>query len=734
MSTSRFAPTDGLTALGDLVRLTFPPAGRREIAEQGLALAARTLGADAGLLLVREGPGAPPHVEAVWGEADLEALGRFAERALETGDPVQEASTEEGRRAVALLLPGDVAALGVVALSRPASWGEEAKAFARSATRILSGAIRSHRTIVESREQRELLYQRNLELEILGELAARLQETEADDPGLLQAALELILDRLGLQAGWIFWGEAESARLDLAASRGVSDRFVDDAHEKGIGPCLCAQVFETGRLRFARNTTDCPRMPHLVGGTSGTAHACIPMKFERGVLGVLNIATRPGALFTAQELQFLETAAKQVSMAVDRARNSRAERRRNAEARAFTDLARRVGGSVDRERVLAAIGDYARELLGAERAAIFLGDGAGSLRLAHGSGAPFPRLEVGQTVDFAETGAKGSFEGLVERRVVALRDVRRDPRIDAEIASGWGVGSGIVVPLVARDELRGILVVTRPGPTDWTREQIEIAEGLGQQASLSIENAQLFADIRDTLKRLGDAQEATVRAERLAAVGVLAASLAHEVRNPLNSINLQLVLLSRRLGRLEAEARGELEKLVETARKEIARLDTLVQESLSLAKIDRLTVVPADPCEAVREVLSLMKPLAAERGVVVEAEIGRRLPKVPHDREKIKQVLINLMRNSIEAMPGGGTLRVSCGRHEGGVLIRVEDTGPGIETSADVFDLFVTTKPDGTGLGLPIARRIVEAHGGALAYESDPGRGTKFTITLKGTG
>ena len=734
MPKMKFRATAGLAVLGDLVRLTFPPAGRREIAEQGLALISRTISAEAGVLLLRDSPSAAARAEAVWGEGDHESLEQFGRRCLELGDPVCDEGHENGVPVRAsLLLPGDVGALGALVFSRPALWDDDAQAFARSAARILSGAVRTHRTIVESRDQRELLFQRNLELEILGELAARLQEAEGRDPELLQAALDLVLERLGLDAGWIFWGEQARGQLELAASRGVSERFAMQARRDGVGTCLCEQVFHTGRLQYARNTTDCPRMPHLVPGAEGTAHACIPLKFERGVLGVLNIAARPGSQFSTQELQFLETAAKQVSMAVDRASNSRAERRRNAEARAFAALARAIGGSVDRERVLAAIGEYAQDLLAAERAAIFLGDGTDPLVLGYLSGPPFPEVAVGGEVDFATVGARTPMAAIAQRRVVAFEDTVGDERVNPEVAARWGVGSGLVVPLIAHDAVLGILLATRPGPSTWSPEQVEIAEGLGQQAALSIENAQLFAEIQDTLRRLREAQDAMVRAERLAAVGTLAASLAHEVRNPLNSINLQLVLLSRRLGRLDPAERTEMTDLVDTARMEIARLDSLVQEALSLAKIDRLTLVPANPEDATREVVDLMRPVASEKGIGLRAEFAGDMPRIPLDREKLKQVLINLVRNAIEAMTDGGDLTVSTSREGGSIVIRVADTGPGIDTTVDPFDLFVTTKADGTGLGLPIARRIVEAHGGNLSCSSKPGRGATFTVTLKGS-
>jgi signal transduction histidine kinase len=237
-------------------------------------------------------------------------------------------------------------------------------------------------------------------------------------------------------------------------------------------------------------------------------------------------------------------------------------------------------------------------------------------------------------------------------------------------------------------------------------------------------------EIRETLERLRDAQDGMMRAERLAAVGTLASSLAHEVRNPLNSISLQLVLLSRRLEKLEEAQRKEMSGYIEAARKEIARLDGLVGEFLSLSSLDRVSMLANRPEEIVREVLELMAPVAEQAGVRVSAEYEGPFAPFRMDREKIKQVLVNLIRNAVEAMAQGGRLTVTTSMQDGRLSIEVADTGPGIPTDRNVFDFFVTTKKGGTGLGLPIARQIIEAHGGKLAFRSRPGGGTIFSVAL----
>jgi two-component system sensor histidine kinase HydH len=731
MGTPRFDPVGSLAVLGEIVRLTAPPAGRSEICEQGLALTAKALGLGGAALLERPAGESPLEVRCAWGTCDAEAARRVAERAISSSSTATDGGAEGGvPERVALVLPGDTGPIGAIALERPTDWGPSARLFARSAARAIAAALRAAAVIEEIRDQGEILARRNAELEALREFIDRVQDRGSEGE-ILEASLDLVLEKLGLGAGWIFWGEEKKGQLELAAARGVSPGFVRRSRESGIGTCLCQDVFRTGRLAFARNTTECPRMPELLLGGESPAHACIPLKFERGVLGVMNIANRPGRVFTGEELHFLETFGKQLCLAIDKARAARAELHRNAEARALASLTRAIGGSLEQEEVLAAVGNYGRKLLAADRCSIFLGDGDGPLRFAFLAGPPLEGLEVGRPADLPGLGSRAILEALRERQTVVVPDTDTDPRANADLARQWGIRSLIAVPLVAHERREGVMVADRARASTWSVDEVEVASALAGQAALSIENARLYREAKDALFRLQQAQYGMMRAERMAAVGTLAASLAHEVRNPLNSINLQLVLLARRVGRLEGDRREEIGGIIDGARREIARLDGLVEEFLSLSTIDRLALEATHPNEVMREVLGLMAPGARLRGIEVAEELAPDLPPLRLDREKIKQVLINLVRNAIEAMPEPGRLTVASRQVDRTVVISVADTGVGIEPGLDVFDFFTTTKRGGTGLGLPIARRIVEGHGGSLTYRSTPGRGTVFQMTLK---
>jgi len=728
MADDRFEHADGLRLLGEVVRLTSAPAAPEAIGAEVLALMARTLGSDGALLVISDG--ALDRVAAAYGDSgDLQDEVRRARLPLEGNDLSESTAPGDGGRVVIPLLSNG-SRLGAVVLHRPRAWNQTARSFALDATRAVAGSLGAARMLDDLRHQGERLERRNIELEILRDLTRRLRD-QRDDPGMLQSALDLILEKLALRSGWIFWDADSKGRLMLAASRGVTEEFLRQARESGIGECLCKDVYATGQRMQARNTLDCPRLPHLVAGLGTMTHACVPLKFERGILGVLNIAALPGRLFTADELQFLETVGRHVCLAVDRAQAARAEARRNAEARALVSLARAIGGSLHLDTVLSAAGNYARDLLSVERCAIFLGDAPEGLKFAFLTGEPMDGLTVGAPADFRAIGSKAPLEALRQRRTLVIRDAGDDPFCEADLAKRWSIGSAILVPLVGHDTLEGLLIASRPLPGDWRPEEVDLADALAGQVALAIENARLFEQAQTTLLKLQEAQYGMMRAERLAAAGTLASSLAHEIRNPLNAISLQLVLLTRRLSRVDEGLREELTGLVESSRHEIVRLDQLVEEFLQLSSIDRVRLEIGYPEEVAREVMTLMGPVARERGIAVRDALTGCLPAVQLDREKIRQVLMNLVRNAIEAMPEGGTLTVQSDTVEGAPVLRVSDTGVGIDPGLDVFDFFITTKRGGSGLGLPIARRIVEAHGGNLTYESHKGKGTVFSVSFK---
>lgn len=216
---------------------------------------------------------------------------------------------------------------------------------------------------------------------------------------------------------------------------------------------------------------------------------------------------------------------------------------------------------------------------------------------------------------------------------------------------------------------------------------------------------------------------------RLSSLATAAAVFAHEIANPLNGIGMSVQLLEQEF--LEARDLPPLlrESIVE-ANKEIARLSSLLRDFRSFARTQFIELQLTDFSTLIQEVLAPEMVLFGAKGVRVRSDL-QGLPPVMVDRDKMKQVFLNLCKNAVEAMPDGGCLTLNGYLFDAETLVlEISDTGIGIPEGMDVFEIFRTTKPDGTGLGLPLASQIISAHRGTVDYTSEPGKGTTFKISL----
>jgi len=261
---------------------------------------------------------------------------------------------------------------------------------------------------------------------------------------------------------------------------------------------------------------------------------------------------------------------------------------------------------------------------------------------------------------------------------------------------------------------------------------------------------------------INDATEArqktfeAIESERIHSLTLLAASVAHEIGNPLNALHIHLQLMARQVKKLrqstvatpaaagkfarrdaktEAECADVAEKLehyLEVAKGEITRLDYIVTQFLQAIRPSPPQLTPGSINDVVRETLELLRPELENRGLDVKEKLARRPPLTPLDASQMKQVLVNLIKNAMQAMTRGGRLTIQTGQTPETVWVSIADTGGGIapDQISHIFEPFYTTKKKGTGLGLMIVQRIVRQHGGRIEVESNVGQGTTFRISL----
>jgi signal transduction histidine kinase len=227
-------------------------------------------------------------------------------------------------------------------------------------------------------------------------------------------------------------------------------------------------------------------------------------------------------------------------------------------------------------------------------------------------------------------------------------------------------------------------------------------------------------------------------AEKLAAVGTMTAGLSHEIRNPLNAAALQLTVLERRIQRLPGDAQPKLLDPLHLVRDEIRRLDHILEDFLQFARPREFQPRAVDVATVVTKVLDLLEGEAERRHVRLERRLDA-VPPVSGDEERLRQVLMNLALNALDASGRDGTVRVSCTVEEpatGEVALHVDDSGPGVppEVRDRIFEPFFTTKAQGSGLGLSIVHAIVVQHGGSITVDDAPGGGARFTLRLPRAG
>jgi signal transduction histidine kinase/putative methionine-R-sulfoxide reductase with GAF domain len=327
-----------------------------------------------------------------------------------------------------------------------------------------------------------------------------------------------------------------------------------------------------------------------------------------------------------------------------------------------------------------------------------------------------------------------------EKKPFIIPDANQDPRINPFLREKLNLHSLLVVPLHAKERALGAIAADFIEPNkSITKETLESVMVFAQQAGLAIYNAFMYQELKTFSQRMEEkiqktsadlrkAEAQLIRSEKLAALGQLAAGIAHEIRNPLTSINILIHSLTENLS--SGDSRVEDLKVIE---EEIRRINEIVDQFLRFAKPAPPFLEKAEVVSIFEETLQLLRPQIEKQRISVLKDFSP-LPPTAIDREQMKQVLLNLLLNAIQSMPKGGhlSLKGHIPDDDRWIEISIQDSGIGIpgEDIDRLFDPFFSTKDGGIGLGLSIAHRIIEQHHGKIEVESVSGKGTLFTVWL----
>jgi GAF domain-containing protein len=712
------------------------PGDTRALFQDACRELVRVLGAQAAAVLVTSGSGAAVTFGAEVGlappmsELSFDLTKGITAEVIRTGKLVQSSDDTLDPRSQ-LFGRGDLPPLSVLAMplvsrrdvrgvifvaDRPGRrFGEGEIAVANALASALGLGLENAELYADAQRRVE-------ELSALNE-AARAIAGSLDLADVLRQASEAARRLVGASRAWVLLRDAATGELRVAEGAGIEPRARGEVVAVEPGSMIEGLV----RTRQAAVAEDVG--PSTIGAQvrtllAGRALAAVPVQLRGELLGVLGTDEVDGPRrFTEDDLRRLTALADRLAVAIENARLYQETRRRAEQLGVLHEVGRSLAQSLDIGQVLDdGVRNLAR-IVDAPGAHLWLlGDDGASLTCRTVSGTDDGMLGV--TLPAEPPDHNLASRVIASREPLLVERAAGDARILPKLQALSGGKAYLSLPLVVRDRAIGAVVIfdTR-GPRVFTPSEVERAAAVANQLAVAVENARLYEDLRRSYAQLARAQQQLVQGERLAALGELSAVVAHEVRNPLGVIFNSLGPL-RRLVRPS----GDAKMLFDIVEEEAERLNRIVGDLLDFARPSTPELRPEHLGRVAEDaVAAAVPPLGA---IEVIRELDPALPQVPLDARLVRQAVLNLAVNAVQAMPRGGRIVVRARLDGDAAVVEVEDDGPGIpaEVRERIFEPFFTTKASGTGLGLAVVRRIVEGHGGEIRVRTAPGAGTTFAL------
>jgi len=456
----------------------------------------------------------------------------------------------------------------------------------------------------------------------------------------------------------------------------------------------------------------------------------VPLLLEDSPVGVLLAFSRQRREFASDEVALVQALATSAAVAIRNARLYEETQRRLRYNETLVAVSQAIGSTLDLTDILRRA---TREMVRA-----LAGDMGVAWLLAPDRSRFVPL--VGYHIPKDVLGATAASSLLLEDPVIKALKAARGPIAAADSqAQEWSSTAAALVvahksmliqPIFWKDELiGGFSVLWLHEAHRFSPEELRLAEGIALQGALAIENSRLYEGVKQQMAELKQTQAQLVQSTKLAAIGELAANIAHEINNPLTTVLGFASFIAERLP-ADDPTREELGLIQEEA----SRARDIVRDLLQFSRQRDFMPEPADVNTVLEQVVGMVKRQGALNAVTVSEAYGADLPMVEMDVPRIKQVFLNIINNAVYAMKDGGSLTIRSALDGTTIHVAFEDTGPGIpaEILSRIFDPFFTTKPEvsGTGLGLSVSLGIVQSHGGTIDVKSEIGAGTTFIVTL----
>ncbi len=480
----------------------------------------------------------------------------------------------------------------------------------------------------------------------------------------------------------------------------------------------------------------------MLGSTVGVrTFLAIPVRQQHAFIGTLNARRMDVRPFTPAQIKLLETFADQAVIAIENVRLFQELQARTGELgrsveelKALGEVGQAVSSTLELETVLTRIASHAVQLSGADGGAIYEYDESPAKFQLRGSYQIDKELVEALRASPLRIGSGALGQAAESRLPVQVTDILDEREYAATrlrpLMVRLGYRSLLAVPLLREDRIMGGLTIYRCKTGSFSTEVVNLLQTFATQSVLAIQNARLFREIEDKSRQIEAANRH--KSEFLA-------NMSHELRTPLNAIiGFSEVLGERMFGELNDKQAEYTDDILSSGR----HLLSLINEILDLSKVEagrmELELTTFDLPLAIDNARTFVRERATKHGITLDVTIDERLGDFVGDERKIKQILLNLLSNAVKFTPEGGRIGINARKTDGSVEISVSDTGIGIapEDQATIFEEFrqvggdYAHKKEGTGLGLTLAKKFVELHGGKIWVESEVGKGSKFTFTL----